>query len=42
MGYYVLDIEETGRGDNCTDAPNSHQIHGTQCNDSEPKQNCGA
>lgn len=21
MGYYVLEIEETGRGHNCTDAP---------------------
>lgn len=39
MGYYILKTEETGRGDNCTDAPNSHQIHGTQCNHSELKQN---
>jgi len=37
MGYYTFEIEETGRGDNCTDTPNSYQIQGIQCNPSEPK-----
>jgi hypothetical protein len=37
MGHTILEAQEIGGGDICTDASNSHQIHNIQRNHSKPK-----